>query len=244
MGCFNTKGFFSKIDLEYNDKAFVLVCAQYGEPIEFKPGKEHNFVPTGSMYPITFPIFGEYDDYGRITNIQEDFNTWKLESIIGDSTKNFLDLLYEVTVFPRHLDQKDIDRYIDYKQKLGIYPGSFPGHVYNNQELIWTMDHEFVYKTLGSVYFDYISQTFARHKSDLFGSCRSLCCDFKKVWGDDVFEYENEVRQFLSFVWYFDVNYLSLSQSYCTNQDIEWDGIATYTNALNEFIQKKQRGEI
>lgn len=244
MGCFNTKGFFSKIDLRYNDKAFVLVCTQYGKPIEFKPGKEHDFIPTGSMCPITFPIFGEYDDYGRITNIREDFNTKKLESIIGDSTKNFLDLLYKVTVFPKYLNQEDIDRYIDYKQKLGIYPGPFPGHIYNNQELVWTMDHEFVYKTLGSVYFDYMHQNLECYKSELFGSCRSICCEFKRVWGNDVFECENEVCQFLSFVWYFEVNCLSLSQSYCTNQDIEWNEIATYTNALNEFVQKKQRGEI
>jgi len=240
MGCFNTKGFFSKIDLRYNDKAFVLVCTQYGKPIEFKPDKVCNFVPTGSMCPITFPIFGEYDDYGRITNIQEDFNTRKLESIIGDSTKKFLDLLYRVTVFPGCLDQKDIDRYIDYKQKLGIYPGPFPGHVLNNQELVWTMDHEFVYKTLGSVYFDYIHQNLEGHKSHPFRSF----CDFKRVWGDDVFEYKNEICQFLSFVRYFDVNYLSLSQSYSTSQDIEWNEIATYTNALNEFVQKKQKREI
>ena len=60
MGCFNTKGFFSGLDIVGREKVFVLVCVQYHPPLNLTINEEHEFDHnSGYMYPITFPIFGE-----------------------------------------------------------------------------------------------------------------------------------------------------------------------------------------
>ena len=121
MGCFNTKGFFSGVDIEYKDKAFVLICTQYSPQIEWKELEDdhdsHDYNGGGTMYPISFPVFGEYNDYGQLGNIVHDFNTEMIESKIEDSIENFLDILYEATVSPSYLEKEQIDKYNRYKEK-------------------------------------------------------------------------------------------------------------------------------
>ena len=119
MGCFNTKGFFSGLDIVYGENAFVLICVQYHPPLELKEEthSSYNF-SSGTMYPITFPIFGEYDDYGKLKNIRKDFNTYHLESLIGDTVENFIRVLYDITKNPGWQERETIDKYNSYKRAI------------------------------------------------------------------------------------------------------------------------------
>lgn len=259
MGCFNTKGFFSRVDIEYRDKAFVLVCTQYSSPIVWKELEEeygeHEYENEGTMYPISFPIFGEYNDYGQLENIIHDFNTDKIESRIEDSIENFLDILYKVTVFPHYLNKEQIDKYLGYKEKLGLMT-FFENlerdyHKYNidrkmslqkwidfhinsmNQELIWTMDHSWVYTTLGNLY------EVKDKKKILNPSSTTVWTNLKLIWGDEIYEHPEETSKFLSFIRYISINRLTIDLSFCTGQDVDWESIKKYTSVLDKFIDKK-----
>lgn len=258
MGCFNTKGFLSGIDTGYKDRAFVLICTQYNPPIVWKElekeSNSHEYKNKGTMYPISFPIFGEYDDYGQLKNISHDFNTDKIESKIDDSIENFLDILYEVTVFPSYLEKEQIDKYLGYKEKLGLIISkekltedyykynidcrmSLQEHIdfsvnSMNKELVWTMDHSWVYDTLGGIYE-------IRNKKEILYPESTVWTDFKLIWEDEIYEHQEEIRKFLSFIRYISINRFTISQSFCTSQDIDWDGIKKYTDALSKFIDKK-----
>lgn len=258
MGCFNTKGFLSRIDIGYRDKAFILVCTQYSPLIVWKELEEdyegHEYENEGTMYPVSFPIFGEYDDYGQLKNIVHDFNTDKIESRIGDSIENFLDTLYEVTVSPSYLEKEQIDKYLGYKEKLGLIISkerlTEEYYKYNidrrmslqdyidfsvnsmNKELIWTMDHTWVYNTLGDIYE-------VKNKNEILKPNSTVWTDLKLIWGDEIYKHPEEIRKFLSFIRYISINRFTISQSFCTGQDVDWDGIKKYTDTLSKFIDKK-----
>lgn len=258
MGCFNTKGFFSGIDIEYRDKAFILVCTQYSSPIVWKELEEeydsHEYENGGTMYPISFPIFGEYNDYGQLENIVHDFNTDKIESRIGDSIENFLDILYEATVFPHYLEKDQIDKYLGYKEKLGLIISkeklTEDYHKYRidcrmslkewidfhmdsmNQELVWTMDHSWIYTTLGNLYE-------VKDKKKILNPSSTVWTNLKLIWGDEIYEHPEEIQKFLSFIRYISINDFRITQSYCTGQDVDWESIKKYTSVLNKFIDKK-----
>lgn len=260
MGCFCTKGFFSGIDIDYKDKAFVLVCTQYGSPIDWVELKtkfgEHDYEGTvGTMYPISFPIFGDYNSYGELENIVHDFNTDKIESIIEDSVENFLDILNDATVFPHCMNREQINKYNKYKEKFGLVLSKenlekdyykyklervmsledwIDGHMNStNQELIWTMDHSFVYNTLGGLYKN------CNKKEILDPALSTIWTNFKLVWGDEIYKHPDEINKFLSFIEYLNINRFRISPSYCTSQDIYWDKIQKYINALKNFVDKK-----
>lgn len=259
MGCFCTKGFFSGIDIDYKDKAFVLVCTQYSSPIDWVELKTkinvHEYDSTGTMYPISFPIFGDYNSYGKLENIDHDFNTSKIESIIEDSIENFLDVLYDATVFPHYMNKTQIDKYNKYKEKFGLVLSKEnlerDYHKYKlervmsleewinsrinstNQELIWTIDHSFVYNTLGGLYKD------CDKKEILEPSYSTVWTKFKLIWDDEIYGHLDKINKFLSFIEYLNINRFRISPSYCTGQDIYWDKIQKYVNALKDFVDKK-----
>lgn len=252
MGCFNTKGFFSGIDIEYSDKAFVLICTQSSNPIvwtelETDP-REHSYNGRGTLDPISFPIFGKYNDYGQLENIVHDFNVEKIESKLEDTIENILNVLYEATVFPHYLGKEQIDKYTGYKEKLGLVISEerleqnyFKFGINNkmtlqkwidlnvnsqNQELLWTMDHAWVYTTLGNLY-------------KIKESSPKIKTIFRRIWGDEIYEHQKEIEKFLSFTEYLNINNFQISNSYPTGQSIEWVDIKKYTNVLNKFIDKK-----
>lgn len=66
MGCFNQVGFISKLTIKYSDPIIVIPCVvNYGgiySPI--------NYYSTTQLTPISLPIFGDYNDYGSIEDIE------------------------------------------------------------------------------------------------------------------------------------------------------------------------------
>ena len=258
MGCFNTKGFLSGVDIEYKDKAFVLICTQYSPQIEWKELEDdydsHDYNGGGTMYPISFPVFGEYNDYGQLGNIVHDFNIEKIESKIEDSIENFLDILYEATVSPNYLEKEQIDKYNGYKEKLGLSISTekltedfhkyklkssmslqewIDFHVNSmNQELIWTMDHSWVYSTLGSLYEN-------EDKKKILNPRSTIWTNLKLIWGEEIYKHQNEIKEFLSLIQYISANNFYISQSYCTGQEVDWESTRKYTSALDKFIDKK-----
>ena len=274
MGCFNMKGFFSSLDIVGREKVFVLVCVQYHPPINLTVNEEHEFDHnSGVMYPITFPIFGEYNDYGGIENIQKDFNVQHLESLLGDTVENFLEILEDIS-FPRYLEQKDIDKYNSYKKIIldkicGKKSDEEIERIWkkyelekrytleewkelsrkmedsDNMELTWTMDYAWVYDTLGTLYYSDFEKNYNTRKSRIFGTYDTgrVRSEFGLVWGEDsdenpVYEYEMEIRKYLSFTQYLRDNSSVISHSQPTGQCVEWDKIHNYLSEKIKFIER------
>jgi hypothetical protein len=60
--------------------------------LPLKKGTYSTYLP---YLPATLPIFGEYDDYGRIENIKEDANTKLIEEHFGISIDEFAQMLID-----------------------------------------------------------------------------------------------------------------------------------------------------
>jgi hypothetical protein len=84
MGSWSVYCGISQIAITSGDKCVLL-------PLKLNPG-EYGYTP---YLPFTLPIFGEYDDYGGLENIEENENTKLLEEYFGitilDFTKIFTD---------------------------------------------------------------------------------------------------------------------------------------------------------
>ena len=270
MGCFNTKGFFSGLDIGGGEKAFILICAQYHKPLNLERYVDYSFSFSGVMYPITFPIFGEYDDYGNLENIQKDFNTYHLENLIGDTIENFLKVLYEITLSPRGQDQETIDKYNSYKKAILGEQGKSEEKIKeawtkygldkrytldewikltreveasNNLELTWTMDYAWVYDNLGSLYYPEVNDKYADWKNHIFGSLSTTWSKFDLVWGKDsdtnkVYEYEFEIRKYLSFAKYLYRNDFQITHSFGSGQVTDWEKIHNYLSEKIKFIER------
>ena len=82
MGCFNTSGFLSKIPICYGDRV-VCFLAKINRNADV-----YGFCPTypfSVISPKCLPIYGTYNDYGSIENIDESPITKFLEDISGVS---------------------------------------------------------------------------------------------------------------------------------------------------------------
>lgn len=81
MGCFNNHGFYSRLPIEYGDEIVLIPCYFCGD----KPETLSTSVIAGLLKPLSFPLFGTYNDYGFIENVKEDFNTQALIKAFGVS---------------------------------------------------------------------------------------------------------------------------------------------------------------
>lgn len=273
MGCFNTRGFLSKLELEYLDEGFLILGYQRQDnPIDFTELNEdsydcHDYDSRGHIIPLSFPIFGEYNDYGKLKNIKKDFNVLKLEDFFEDSIDNIIEVIYNCTYYPHYMSKEEVSKYYQYKNKLGFrkktidelkeyyekfcktskikitleefirIESSIKG---DEKELIWTIDYKWVYDTLGQT--EPFYQTEFKDKiDDLMGSIHTIWCEFGHIWTKEELEnYCNSTIEFSNFLHYISNNNdHQITTSYPTGQDVDWSNIAKYSNALNKFIQKK-----
>lgn len=254
MGCFNTKGFFSNLDLEGGDEAFVFLCTQYHKPLLFNEKYndkyyKNNYRRSGRMIPFSLPIFGEYDDYGQIDNIVHDDNVNMLEGVFKDTIENVLDLLNKVTIRADHLTEEEINRYMSYRKKLGLtsyFTREDLEEKYNNS-------HENLRKALSLDHYIKMQQENAWNEEITWTMDHAwvyyvLGNIFKE--GDypvsDLFRNISEnnsskedLDRMASFHRYIDENFLDYSTHYSTCQFVDWESISIYTEALNNFVKSK-----
>ena len=92
MGCFNTTGFHSKLPIVYGDKIFSIICLRMDafddDFLRFSPGYQ--------ITPMFLPIFGEYNDYGNITNIERTPSVESIERIFGDTIENIMRAIQDI----------------------------------------------------------------------------------------------------------------------------------------------------
>lgn len=75
MGCYNTTGFVSGLNVRCGDPIVAIPCV-----VTNKRGfSAANYYTTTQITPISLPIFGTYNDYGGIENVEDtpSANAWK-----------------------------------------------------------------------------------------------------------------------------------------------------------------------
>lgn len=75
MGCYNTTGFVSGLNVRCGDPIVAIPCV-----VTNKRGfSAANYYTTTQITPISLPIFGTYNDYGGIENVENtpSANAWK-----------------------------------------------------------------------------------------------------------------------------------------------------------------------
>ncbi|WQJ53554.1 MAG: hypothetical protein [Wendovervirus sonii] len=89
MGCFNISGFFSHLPIAEGDKIGAIVCAQYHNA-------ENMAMESDSLgiYPLMTPVYGEYNDYGGIINIVENYSTDLFKKLVGTDFISFVEANY------------------------------------------------------------------------------------------------------------------------------------------------------
>lgn len=76
MGCFNLKGFLSRVTISCGDEVVMMLGIN-------KDSGTKIFYTLEKIVPISLPVYGKYNDYGGIDHIKEDNNTKWLEKNIG-----------------------------------------------------------------------------------------------------------------------------------------------------------------
>lgn len=80
MGCFNKIGFISSLPITMSDET-VLV---FMEPNKYERGRNSGVCYSTDWYsPVFLPVFGEYDDYGRIENVKRTKSVEFIENFFG-----------------------------------------------------------------------------------------------------------------------------------------------------------------
>ena len=262
MGSYYVKGFFSGLNLEWDDKAFLLLGLSCHPPYNFKPDKDGDFRSgnkyVGRIEPIAFPIFCEYFDYGRVYNIIRDDNVKRIEEKLEDSIENILELIKEVSE-DRYLTKEQVDKYIRYRKKLGLDSYNFEEgwdklpdkaklnyplekwieHRKNNEynyELTWTIDHVWVYETLGKTYLEEVKKSYPPERYTGF-----LADPDRYIYSiEELVERKEDFTKFLSFKKYLDFKRLNITQHFSSGQESDWDKIEVYAEKYLEFIKTKK----
>lgn len=96
MGCFNVACSISKLSIGYGRRVALIPL----EPANVWNRSPHVIKPSSSLLypneyfnPLTFPIFGKYDDYGSIEEIEENINTMAIEKHFGMTIEDFVGLV-------------------------------------------------------------------------------------------------------------------------------------------------------
>jgi hypothetical protein len=93
MGDYNVSCGVSRISLGGGNKCALIPLTRTEHSDEIFDGACYvsNDGPCGRFHPITLPVFGEYNSYGTLENIEEDCNTKAIEKQFGCSIGDFVD---------------------------------------------------------------------------------------------------------------------------------------------------------
>lgn len=149
MGCFNIVGFHTHLPLVYGDKA-VLFLGVHSTYKNNKVEKDFmEFSPGSDFTPIALPIFGEYDDYGRIHNIKRDANVESIESIFGHDIDTIINIV-DNSMVGRHMKDTEIKEYQNMCDTISKCQSKYLVDIGIEREykLVFTIDHAFMYDTI------------------------------------------------------------------------------------------------
>ncbi len=93
MGCFNKIGFISGLPIQCGDPTVLIF-------MKAKKNRDISGVtyPTDWFTPAFLPIFGSYDDYGKIENVQVNNVTKFIEEFFEDSIDNIIEIIDDASV--------------------------------------------------------------------------------------------------------------------------------------------------
>lgn len=93
MGCFNRTGFLSHLPITYQDEIVIFLLADTSriERIYSIPC----YTIGSGFTPISLPFFGQYDDYGSIDSVFDDFNSRYFKKKIGMPIDEVCNILLE-----------------------------------------------------------------------------------------------------------------------------------------------------
>ena len=87
MGCFNTTGFLSKLPILYGDRV-VCFLAKINPEYGYTP-----YYPFELIAPICLPIYGKYNDYGSIEDVDDSPIVKLIEKIGGKPINEICDAI-------------------------------------------------------------------------------------------------------------------------------------------------------
>lgn len=76
MGCFNLKGFLSRVTIQRGDDIVLMIGLQ-------KLTNTQQFYTCEGIVPLTLPIYGKYDDYGGIEDVEDTTEARWIEKHLG-----------------------------------------------------------------------------------------------------------------------------------------------------------------
>lgn len=145
MGCFNITGFHSHLPLTYGAETVLFLGVH---PTYKNKDITENFIsfaPGDKFTPIALPIFGKYDDYGKIENIERDDNVIAIEKFFGMDIDSLIELVDDAMVGRSY----DTDKYEEFCQKIYDLQDKFIiSHFEREYKIVFLLDHRFVYDTI------------------------------------------------------------------------------------------------
>lgn len=159
MGCFNIGGFYTQQEISFGMPCVAFICCEFD--------KKGLWSSSHYSIPLSMPIFGTYDDYGRIEDIKdsstvadiEKFFGYNIDDVIDDLTefqKTFLDRhgRYDQIVDLRKKDpnesfmKEEFDRFVPIYEKIR----DSLGEDIENFNIFLAIDHEAVWEVFSKDY--------------------------------------------------------------------------------------------
>lgn len=84
MGSYNVSCSFSRISIKSGDPVVYIPLEKYRYSEGFDGSSNNLYYPWDFYSPVTLPIFGKYDDYGAIEDIERSKNVTIIENHFGD----------------------------------------------------------------------------------------------------------------------------------------------------------------
>jgi len=84
MGSYNVSCSFSRISIKSGDSVVYIPLEKYRYSEGFDGSSNNLYYPWDFYSPVTLPIFGKYDDYGAIEDIEKSKNITVIENYFGD----------------------------------------------------------------------------------------------------------------------------------------------------------------
>ena len=151
MGCFNKIGFHSKLPIRCGDEIAYFICISDGHMDDITPCYFNDFIE-----PIYLPIFGTYNDYGSIENIEVDNSVDALEKSLGVSIEEIIETIEENAFTPFDENEDNLYQTI-LKRMLDSLPRYLHSFIerYKELGLCVTMEHKSVYDTMCKLFKHY-----------------------------------------------------------------------------------------